>query len=260
MKNLTLALICFITCFSGVVARPQCGGMPSSANATATRHTAKSSAGKNDVIPEQYFLVLLKRPANPPQLSKEAGEKLQEEHLANIRRLHAEHKLVVAGPFLDDRQLRGIFVMKASSRKEAEDWANSDPAIKAGRLAAEVHGPWGIHPERIHEMDTPNSLQQYTLVLVTQGDKWDPKSPAFQDVINQHFPYVRGLLEQNTLALAGPFQDGVDLKGVLIFAVASEQAMKLEQEDPMVKAGYFKIESHPWATAKGVLAPGQPLK
>ena len=47
----------------------------------------------------QYFFVLLNRPANAPQLSKEAGEKLQEDHMANIRKMGAEHKLAVADLF-----------------------------------------------------------------------------------------------------------------------------------------------------------------
>jgi hypothetical protein len=77
---------------------------------TVLAAVAFTQAAQPGAKPAQYFFVLLTRPANAPQLTKEAGEKLQEEHMANIRRLAAEHKLVIAGPFLDDTTLRGIFV------------------------------------------------------------------------------------------------------------------------------------------------------
>ncbi|HMC30438.1 MAG TPA: YciI family protein, partial [Candidatus Angelobacter sp.] len=103
-------------------------------------------------------------------------------------------------------------------------------------------------------------LEKYALLLAHQGESWDPKSPAFQDVVNKHVPYLKSLIDQGKLAVAGPFLDGGELKGVFIYSVPIEEAMKLENEDPMVKAGNFKIEGHPWATAKGVLTPGQPLQ
>jgi len=253
MKRSVVAVLGCLALFAAMA-------MAQSAPAAPSSTSPKEGSSATGQPQASFFFVLLKRPANPPQLSKEDGEKLQEAHMANIRKLHEEHKLVIAGPFMDDGVLRGIFVMKAASLDQAKEWANSDPAIKAGRLSAEVHGPWMIRSQGIHETDTPNTLEKYSLLLVHQGDKWDPKSPVLQDVVKQHLSYLMGLMQQGKLALAGPFQDDGELKGTLIYSVPMEEAMKLEAEDPMVKNGFFKIESHPWATAKGVLAAGQPMQ
>jgi uncharacterized protein len=211
----------------------------------------------------QYFFVLLKRPSNAPQLSKDAGEKLQEEHIANIRKLHAEHKLLIAGPFMDDASLRGIFVLQANSLEQAQELANSDPAVKAGRLVAEMHGPWLIDPSAIHEPNEDiKGMEQYTVVLMQQGEKWNPDAPRFSDVMKQHPDFVKEMMERGNMAIAGPFplSEPGDLRGVAIFRVGTEQAAKLVQEDPTVKAGLLKPEIHPWITGKGVLAPGQPMQ
>jgi uncharacterized protein YciI len=254
MKRSVFAILGCLVLFAGIM-------MAQSAPAvTPSTNQKESSAAPAQPTAQQYFFVLLKHPANAPQMSKEDGEKLQEAHMANIRKLYEERKLVIAGPFMDDGVFRGVFVMKADSLDQAKDWANSDPAIKAGRLAAEVHGPWMIRPERIHETDTPNTLEKYSLLLVHRGDKWDPKSPVPQDLVKQHLAYLMGLMQQGKLALAGPFRGDGELKGIFIYSVSMDEAMKLEREDPMVKNGFFKIEGHPWATAKGALAAGQPMQ
>ena len=76
-----------------------------------------------------------------------ATQQLQEAHLANINRLAALKKLVVAGPFGDDGNLRGIFVFRVDTLEEARSLAETDPAVQAGRLAIDMH-PWLV-PEGI---------------------------------------------------------------------------------------------------------------
>jgi uncharacterized protein YciI len=212
--------------------------------------------------PAQYFFVLLNRPANAPQLSKEAGEKLQEEHMANIRKMAAEHKLVIAGPFMEDTALRGIFVFQADSVAQVQEWANSDPAVKAGRLAPEIHGPWLIDADAIHAPSTPEGMEQYTLVLMKKGEKWKSDAPAFNFVVKEYPAFAKEMEAQGYLAVAGLFSLNVpgELRAVAIFRVGPDQTAKLLKDDPDVKAGLLKPEIHSWATGKGVLAPGQPMQ
>lgn len=76
-----------------------------------------------------------------------ATEAIQKAHLENINRLAEMKKLVVAGPFGDNGRLRGIFVFRVNSLDEARELAETDPAVKAGRLALIIH-PWTV-PEGI---------------------------------------------------------------------------------------------------------------
>lgn len=219
-------------------------------------------SAQSDQTAPKYFFVLLERPSNAPTLSKESGEKLQEEHMANIRKLHAEHKLLIAGPFMDDTPLRGIFVFKADSLAQAQEWANSDPAVKAGRLAADPHGPWLVDSSSIHEPATTQGMEQYTVVLMKSGEKWNPSSPGFEDVMKQHQAFIKDMTERGNIAVAGllPFSAPGELREISIFRLGAEQTAKLLEDDPAVTARLVKTEIHPWATGKGVLAPGQPMQ
>lgn len=90
-----------------------------------------------------YYVFLLKKgPAWTPDSTPEV-EALQAEHLANLRRLGEEGKLVLNGPLLDSFQLsgeiRGIGVLKAKSLAEAQAWISTDPMIRIGRLIFELH-------------------------------------------------------------------------------------------------------------------------
>ena len=48
---------------------------------------------------------------------------------------------MLAGPFADDGDLRGIYIFDVTTVAEAEALTKTDPAIQAGQLAMELH-PW----------------------------------------------------------------------------------------------------------------------
>lgn len=89
---------------------------------------------------KQYVLAFLVRGDSSSADSAEAA-RLQRAHLDNITRMAREGKLVLAGPFLDNTDIRGIYIFNVSSLEEAEELTSTDPAIKAGVLKMELH-PW----------------------------------------------------------------------------------------------------------------------
>jgi uncharacterized protein YciI len=96
--------------------------------------------GADDYGMRSYVMAFLKVGPNRDRTEEEARE-LQAAHMANIGRLAEEGKLVLAGPFLDGGELRGIYIFAVESVEEAEALTATDPAIKAGSLVMELH-PW----------------------------------------------------------------------------------------------------------------------
>jgi len=88
----------------------------------------------------QYVMAFLKAGPNRTTDSLEAA-KLQAAHMENIGRMAEEGTLVLAGPFLDGGDLRGIYIFDVKTVEEAEALTSTDPAIQAGSLVMELH-PW----------------------------------------------------------------------------------------------------------------------
>jgi uncharacterized protein len=85
-----------------------------------------------------YYLVILKTGPDRNQDSTETV-RIQTAHLANIGKMYDDKKLVLAGPFIDESPLAGIFIFDVSTREEADNLVSSDPAVIAGRLSYEIH-------------------------------------------------------------------------------------------------------------------------
>ena len=91
---------------------------------------------------KKYVMAFLKRGPNRDRTPEEAAE-LQRAHLENIGRMAEEGKLVLAGPFFGDGEIRGIYIFNVGTIAEAEALTNSDPAIKAGSLIMELKEWYG---------------------------------------------------------------------------------------------------------------------
>ena len=127
-----------------------CFGTSAQEEATATAEASSTEAAYDSVLAARlgadeygmrpYVMALLKAGPNRDQDSTTAAE-LQQAHMANIARMAEEGMLVLAGPFLDDGALRGIYVFNVATVEEARALTETDPAIQAGRLEMELH-PW----------------------------------------------------------------------------------------------------------------------
>lgn len=89
---------------------------------------------------KQYWFVMLKKGPKRDQ-SAEESRKLQAGHMANIEAYAKSGQLHIAGPFADDGDWRGIFILDVADRAAAEKMCGGDLAVAAGRLVCEIH-PW----------------------------------------------------------------------------------------------------------------------
>ncbi len=129
IKNLIIALL--------LIASANCF-----AQSTNPQYDAQlaQKLGADEYGMKTYVMAFLK--AGPNRLKDStARADLQKAHLKNILRLATEGKLIIAGPFLDNQEIRGIFIFNVSTIEEAKKLTETDPAIKAGTLIMELH-PW----------------------------------------------------------------------------------------------------------------------
>jgi len=121
----------------------------------------EKSAPAAPIVPKEpqyemttYYFCLLTKGPNAGTGTQEEREQIQAAHLANISRLASEGKILVAGPFVNGGDWRGIFIFKCASLEEAQALAATDPAIQAGRLKVEIK-PWMTAKGYIRDPEFP---------------------------------------------------------------------------------------------------------
>jgi len=123
---------------------------------------AKLGADENGM--KSYVMVILKTGPNDALVTeKDERGKLFAGHFSNMDRLSKDGKLVVAGPFIDGKPKRGLYIFAVKSIDEAEDLVKTDPTVEAGIFVYEMTKLYGsaalMQVAETHERITKPKMQ-----------------------------------------------------------------------------------------------------
>ena len=108
--------------------------------------------------------------------------------------------------------------------------------------------------------NVPDAFDVYTLVLLRRPVPAPNLSEDdIDDLQAQHLAYRAELRRQGKIVANGPFreQSDVGLRGLSIFTCGLDEARRLSDDDPMVRAGWLGYDLFEWWVAAGTLAfPG----
>ncbi len=95
--------------------------------------------GADEYGMRSYVLVILKTGPMDAKITDAAERaELFNGHFANMKRLAAEKKLVLAGPFSEDKDKRGLLIFNVESLEDAQVLVQTDPAVAAGIFTPEL--------------------------------------------------------------------------------------------------------------------------
>lgn len=99
--------------------------------------------GADEYGMKKYVIAFLYRGDRVSDYSEAERAEIQKGHMANIIKLAEEGKMVLAGPFFGNEELRGLFFFSVESLEEAKVLTESDPAVKAGVLKMDLKEWYG---------------------------------------------------------------------------------------------------------------------
>ena len=98
-------------------------------------------------------------------------------------------------------------------------------------------------------------MKHYVFVLLKSGPAKDITQTKKDSLFGGHMTNIGRLADEGKLALAGPFgENKKEYRGLFIFNVATvEEAEKIAQTDPAIKAGLLVAEFTPWYGSASLL-------
>jgi uncharacterized protein YciI len=103
----------------------------------------------------------------------------------------------------------------------------------------------------------PEAFDVRTVVYLRRGAH-PPELPEEESTAlhHAHLAYLAELGRRGVIAANGPLLDQSDptLRGMSVYAVPPDEARRLAEQDPAVRAGRFRVDVARWAVATGRVA------
>ena len=212
-----------------------------------------SFAQENKLV--QFHMAIVKKGPNWSDAKTGEVQKVRLEHRSYVKSLVGSGKAVIAGPFGDESEIRGIYIFRAANADQAKSWAEADPAAKAGHHINEMHQWWS---EDIFAKPGA-ALRSETVYFgfLKRGPnrkEGDGNTPEVQELQKAHIANINQLAATKKLVMAGPFGGNGDFRGIFVFRVGSlKEAQDLAATDPMIKIDRLRLDLHPWNVPAGVI-------
>lgn len=103
--------------------------------------------------------------------------------------------------------------------------------------------------------EMPPNMTTYYFGVLMKGPKWSAEAtPERASIQEGHMAHLQAMWKAGKLVLAGPLADDGDWRGVLIYRTKTlDEAQRLANDDPAVKAGRLVVTLHPWMVERGIL-------
>jgi uncharacterized protein YciI len=91
------------------------------------------------------------------------------------------------------------------------------------------------------------------VLLLLRDDRPELDEDASNELQDAHLDYLASLHEAGHLLAAGPV-GGESLRGLTLLRVDVDEARRLKEQDPAVRAGVYELEVLPWRVPAGAMS------
>ncbi len=105
----------------------------------------------------------------------------------------------------------------------------------------------------MQEGDTTYVMQKYFMVFLKSGPKRSQKKEEAMEIQKKHMAHLQKMAEMGKTSIAGPFAGDGDIRGIVVYNTATaEEARRLAEADPAVKAGRLVVEVPSMVGGQGI--------